>query len=45
VCVQVFPIRGGKGEAASAVAGCRVSEGTLKAAMQFRVLRDGEVRS
>ena len=40
---QVFPLKGSKGESGGAVAGCRVSEGTLKSAMQFRVLRDGEV--
>lgn len=40
---QVFPLKGSKGESGGAVAGCRVLEGTLKSAMQFRVLRDGEV--
>ena len=42
---QVFPLKGSKGESGGAVAGCRVSDGTLKSAMQFRVLRDGEVHS
>jgi translation initiation factor IF-2 len=41
---QVFTLKGSKGESGGAVAGCRVSEGALKSAMQFRVLRDGEVR-
>lgn len=40
---QVFTLKGSKGEAGGAVAGCRVSEGALKSAMQFRVLRNGEV--
>lgn len=42
--MQVFNLRGSKGEAGGAVAGCRVSEGAMQSAMQFRVLRDGEVR-
>lgn len=46
--LQVFPLqakRSGEG-GASAVAGCRVTEGSIRAAAAFRVLRAGvEVRS
>ena len=42
---QVFQLKAGRGEAGGSVAGCRVSDGALKAAMQFRILRDGAVRA
>eukprot|EP00887_Chlorella_sp_A99_P006846 scaffold2.g6846.t1 len=41
--LQVFSLKGGRGKEASAVAGCRVTEGSLKAGARYRVLRGGEV--
>lgn len=43
--MQVFALKGSKGEAGPTVAGCRVSDGTLRADMRYRIVRDGEVRA
>ncbi|KAL4420178.1 hypothetical protein ABPG77_008314 [Micractinium sp. CCAP 211/92] len=41
--LQTFPLKGSRGKEAGVVAGCRVSEGTIRASLRYRVLRGGEV--
>lgn len=43
--LQVFEMQDRKAGKPTAVAGCRVSEGSIRAACTYRVLRDGETVS
>lgn len=40
--LQVFPLKGSRGKDAGIVAGCRVSEGSIKGSLRYRVMRAGE---
>ncbi|KAL4858773.1 Translation initiation factor IF-2 [Chlorella vulgaris] len=41
--LAVFPLKGKRGKDAGVVAGCRVSDGSIKGSLKYRVLRGGEV--
>ncbi|KAL4428155.1 hypothetical protein ABPG75_002244 [Micractinium tetrahymenae] len=41
--LQTFALKGNRGKEAGVVAGCRVTEGSIRASLRYRVLRGGEV--
>ncbi|PRW44490.1 translation initiation factor [Chlorella sorokiniana] len=40
--LALFPLKGARGKDAGVVAGCRVTEGSIKGSLQYRVMRGGE---